>query len=142
MCIRDRLNSDLPKPSSGYTTSVTETTSGWSVYHYMYSTTAATKDWIQTRYQPGTVANRSYIVSPEIAGTITQLNIFCQGSANGTIRLLDPDTEAEIASKAVPTATNGGELVFENLYDFNLSKIKIQPYPSNTSNTTVYIRCV
>lgn len=136
------LNSDLPKPSSGYTTSVTETTSGWSVYHYMYSTTAATKDWIQTRYQPGTVANRSYIVSPEIAGTITQLNIFCQGSANGTIRLLDPDTEAEIASKAVPTATNGGELVFENLYDFNLSKIKIQPYPSNTSNTTVYIQSV
>lgn len=133
--------SDLPS-TSGYTSSVTTLASGWSIYHYMFSTSATTKGWIQTRYQPGTEANRSYIVSPQINGTITQVNVFCQGAANGMIRLLDADTEAVIASQSVPTATNGGELVFGDLIGNNLSKVKIQVYSSNTNNATVYIQTI
>ncbi len=140
--LSETLNySDLPSTGS-YTSSVTTLESGWSVYHYMFSTSAATKGWIQTRYQPGTAANRSYITSPEIDGTITQIDIFCQGAANGVIRLLDADTEEVIASQSVPTATNGGELVFGDLIGNNLSKIKVEIYSGNTNNATVYIQSV
>lgn len=136
------LNTDFPT-SGSYTTQVVTLESGWSIYHYVSSTTAATRNWLQMRYQPATTANRSYMVTPLIDGTITGLNVFCQASgSNATIQLLDAQTLEVISSQAAPTAAAGGEVAFDNLAAYNLSQIRIQPYPSNTSNVTIYVKSI
>lgn len=136
------LNTDFPA-SSSYTDKVTTLESGWAIYHYMSSTATATKNWLQMRYQPGTQANRSYLVSPVIDGTITGLNVFCRASgSNGTLQLLDAETNELIASMEAPTAAAGSEVTFDNLATYNLSQIRIQPYPTDASNVTLYVKSV